>query len=473
MKIRYILLVALFLCSCNDFLDEQPISEIPADEMWQTSRDAQAGVNEIYGQLRLALRENYWYWGEFRSDNFSKGAPNAVDQEMAMANLLTSSHRSSLWTGLYKVINQANLAIKYLPNVDMPSVADKNDLMGQALALRALAYFYAVRVWGDVPLITEPVESLKEGKYEPKTAKQTVLLDVILPDLRKAETLINRVKNKERKKISIYGVWAIMADVYMWLEDYPMADQTIDKMAADPSFMRIEEDMPSLKKMFVEELNNKASDFTPENDEYTSKELIFVLHYDMQEVGVNGYSLVYQWFTGSGNRVAVLSDAFMSQFETGDLRKDFIALNYQGGWELNKFIGSTISTTLNKTCEVAYPIYRYSDMLLLQAEARANMDKWEEALDLVKKVRTRAGIGATTAPATSFVNKEDLIDYILKERQIELVGEGKRWFDLVRTDRWEEVMEPINGMDDERKVLFPIHNSHIIENPQIEQNSGY
>ena len=240
MKIKYIyvLILALFLGSCNDFLDEQPISEIPAAEMWQTARDAQAGVNEIYGQLRLALRENYWYWGEFRSDNFSKGAPNAVDQEMAISNLLTSSHRSAAWTGLYRVINQANLAIKYLPNVEMPSVADKNDLLGQALTLRALAYFYAVRVWGDVPLITEPVESLKEGEYQPKTDRQTVLLDVVLPDLRKAETLINRVGNKERKKISIYGVWATMADVYMWLEDYQMADQTIDKMAFDPSFLR-------------------------------------------------------------------------------------------------------------------------------------------------------------------------------------------------------------------------------------------
>lgn len=45
--------------------------------------------------------------------------------------------------------------------------------------------------------------------------------------------------------------------------------------------------------------------------------------------------------------------------------------NYQSGWELRKYISGDISSTLNKTCEVAYPIYRYSDMLLLQAEAQA------------------------------------------------------------------------------------------------------
>lgn len=469
----YTLVITLFLCSCSKFLDEQPISEVPASEMWKTSRDAQAGVSEIYGMLRGTLRENYWAWGEFRSDNFTKGAPNAVDQEMLFSNLLTSTHRSTTWTSLYRVINQANLAIKYLPNVDMPSVADKNDLLGQALTLRALAYLYAVRVWGDVPLITEPIENLKDGVYGTKINGKKILEEVVIADLKKAENLINRTKNKERKKISIYGVWAVMADTYMWLKDYSLADQTIDKMSKEPTFMRLETDMAGLRRMFVEELNNKASDFTPENDEYTSKELIFVLHYDMKEVGLNGYSFMYQWFTGSGSRVAVLSNPFLEKFETADLRKALVAQNYQSGWELNKFIGGTISTTLSKTCEVAYPVYRYSDMILLQAEAKARLGKWEEALELVKLTRTRAGVGATTRPASSFVDEGEVVDYILKERQIELVGEGKRWFDLVRTNTWEKVMKPINGMNDIRKTVFPINYSHIIENPQIVQNDGY
>ncbi|MFD1629853.1 RagB/SusD family nutrient uptake outer membrane protein [Pseudopedobacter beijingensis] len=469
----YFVAVSLMFASCNDFLDEQPISEIPAGEMWKTSRDAQAGVSEIYGLLRNALRENYWAWGEFRSDNFEKGAPTAVDQEMLMANLLTSTHRNASWTSLYRVINQTNLAIKYLPQVNMPSAADKNDLLGQAYALRALSYLYAVKVWGNVPLLTSPIENLKEGVYSRQVSANRVLQEVIIPDLKKAETLINRTKNKERKKISIYGVWAIMADAYTWQHEYSLADQTIDKMSHEPTFMRLETDIASLKRMFVEELKNKAPDFTPENDDYTSKELIFVLHYDMKEVGANGYSFMYQWFTGSGNRVAVLSNALLSKFETGDLRKDIYAQNYQGGWELNKFIGGTISTTLNKTCEVAYPVYRYTDILLLQAEAKANLGKWEEALDIVKKVRDRAGIGATTRSAASFANQDEVIDYILKERQVELVGEGKRWFDLVRTNTWKKTMEPINGMNDPRKVVFPVYYSHLIENPELEPNPGY
>ena len=74
---------------------------------------------------------------------------------------------------------------------------------------------------------------------------------------------------------------------------------------------------------------------------------------------------------------------------------------------------------------------------------------------------------------SDFVSSNEILDAILEERQKEFVGEGKRWFDLVRCNRWKEVMEPINGMNDERKVLFPIHRDHINQNLNLKQNSSY
>ncbi len=471
--ILLLLLTTGMLTACSDFLDEQPSSEIPKEEMWKNAKDAQAGVAEIYGLFRNMMRENYWYWGEFRSDNLSKGAPSMSDQEIVISNSMSSNHRASLWTNTYKVINQANLAIKYLPEVEMASSTEKNDLLGQALTMRALAYFYGVRVWGDVPVYTEPVENASNAEYKGRTPAEEVLREVVLADLKRAETLILK-SNKERKRISLYGVWAVMADVYMWLHEYALADQIIEKMGEDASFMALETTIEGWQRMLTTELNNKASDGNYQTDDYTTKELIFVIHYEMSEVGTNGYSYMYQWFTGSGNRAGVLSDAFLSKLDrSGDLRAPLIAMDYQGATELNKFIGGTISTTLNKTCEIAYPIYRYADMILLRAEALVHLGKWDEALDLVRTIRTRAGVGDSTRSVATFSSTEELIDYILDERQIELVGEGRRWFDLVRTNTWRKVMEPINGMDDERKVLFPIHYSHVFENPNVEQNPGY
>ena len=472
--------LALSLNSCSDFLNEEPVSEIPAGDMWQTARDAKAGINEICGLLRSTLRENYFYWGEFRSDNVAPGALVMADQARVINNLMSTDEKCAKWTTLYQMINQTNLAIKYVPNISMPDVADRNDYLGQAYALRALAYFYAIRVWGDVPLFIEPTEKYSEAIYKERTDKNYILEHVILPDLKKAESLINRNKNYERKRISICGVWAIMADAYMWAEEYNLADQTIDKMATIASkkggrFVDFEPNIATWHTMFTEELNNKPSDDTPENDEYNSRELIFLVHFNMDEVGTNGYSYMYQWFSGSGNRAAVMSDKFMSIFDEkdmkGDLRKDYTVKNYQNGNELRKYMAGDISNSLNKTCEVAYPIYRYTDMMLLQAEARAHQGKWGEALDLVKTVRDRAGLNTLTE--NDFASEDEVVNYILRERQVELAGEGRRWFDLLRTGKWKEVMKPINGMEQDGNELFPIHYSHILENPKIVQNTYY
>ena len=97
--------------------------------------------------------------------------------------------------------------------------------------------------------------------------------------------------------------------------------------------------------------------------------------------------------------------------------------------------------------------------------------EYQEALDLVKQIRDRAGL--TTATSMDFASEDDIINYILDERQIELVGEGRRWFDLLRTKKWKEVMEPINGMNQDGNELFPIHYSHINENPKLTQNPYY
>lgn len=481
-KLKYFvgaICLVLSLNSCSDFLNEEPVSEIPASEMWKTARDAKAGVNQIYGLMRNTLRENYFYWGEFRSDNVSPGAAVMADQARVINNLMSTDEKSGNWTNLYQMINQANLAIKYVPDVSMPDVSDRNDYLGQAYALRALAYFYAVRVWGDVPLFTEPTEKYSQDIYKARTDKNYIVENVILSDLRKAEALISRKANFERKRISICGVWAIMADVYMWTKQYSLADQTIDKMAdintTKGRFVDFEPSIQTWRTMFTEELNNKLSDDTPSNDEYSSKEFILVVHFNMSEVGTNGYSFMYQWFSGSGNRAAVMSNDFMSIFDqadmAGDLRKDFTVKNYQNGNELRKYMSGDISNSLNKTCEVAYPIYRYTDMILLQAEARARLGRWDEALDLVKKVRDRAGL--TTATAIDFASEEDVVNYILRERQVELAGEGRRWFDLLRTGKWKSVMGPINGMTQDGNELFPIHYSHILENTKLVQNTYY
>lgn len=472
LQFKYLLLSAIFTFTSCNLIDIDPISEIPADQMWKSERDARAGVNALYGIFRTTMRQNYYYWGEFRSDNFSQGSSLATDQMELMNNLLTSSHSSSNWSNLFTLINQANLAIKYLPDAEMSSVAEKEDLLAQSYAMRALGYFYAIRVWGDIPLYTEPNELFSESLYRERSDAEYILRNIVLEDLKRAETMTSTVVNMERKRISIMGIRAIMADVYMWLGEYSLADQTIQKLKNNPNFVALTPDIDSWSKLFTEELQRKAPDHSPTVDEYSLKEFIFLIHFDMAEVGTTGYSLVYRWFYGPlGNRMASISDSFVAKFEPGDRRKEHIITNQSGDWRFTKFAKGLISSTLATTCEVAYPIYRMTDMILLQAEARAYLGKWDEALDLLRPIRNRAGLG--TPASTSFTTTEQLVDFILKERQIELVGEGRRWFDLRRTNRWKQVMGPINGMHEDGNELFPIYYQHLDDNPKLRQNSYY
>jgi tetratricopeptide (TPR) repeat protein len=454
--------------------------------MWQNQRDVNAGIAEIYASFRLALLDNYFFWGEMRSDNFAMYQDTYAEHTKLVTNQLTKDLSCTSWASLYKTISNANFAIQNIPGANITDMVLKNDFLAQAYAMRALAYFYAVRVWGDVPVYLEPVDSFEKGEYKARTPKNEVLIQVILPDLKKAESLINPA-NVERKRISRYAIFAIMADVYMWLEDYENADQTLEKIVGNQTY-NFQANMADLKKTFVELLNNRESDNNdPTKDEYgVVNELIFVIHQNSAEAGLNNFSRIWQvlgFGTGEGSAV-VLSPALQTKYEqaknSGDIRFDNYLMPAKSDpaspLQVHKYIanGTRIHYTEMKNCQMAYPIYRFTDVLLMQAEVKANLDKWQDALNILSStVRTRAGVQASTRPLSSFSSRNELINYILDEKQLEQAGEGKRWFDLVRTKKVVEVMNPINGISKESQALFPIHQSIIDQNSELNQNEDY
>src|SRR5690606_10578021 len=118
-------------------------------------------------------------------------------------------------------------------------------------------------------------------------------------------------------------------------------------------------------------------------------------------------------------------------------------------------------------------IYRLADVMLLRAEALNARNQRAQAFLLVNKIRERAGLIAIAADEYEAYTEEEAQEIILTERQKELCFEGKRWFDLVRTGRAIEVMQPINGMSDPNNLVWPINLNVIRQNPQIEQNEFY
>jgi hypothetical protein len=481
--------VLIMLTSCDDFLNKEPISEVPVEQMWQTRRDVQAGVNNIYVNFRNTMRSNFFRWGELRADNFESKYGTADEPDMLARNQLTSSMASTLWTDLYATINAANAAIAHIHEADVPDESEKNDFIGQAYAMRALSYFYAVRVWGDVPVYLEPTENYSTIQFSTRINKTKVLTDVVIPDLKKALELIS-VNNKERKRLSKYATYAILADVYLWLGEWEKVNQTIDlfNTATGGTYLQFETDISKVKQYLSVDLNNKKPDKDYTKDEYGSiKEIIFVVHFDIQEYPTGSY--IWSLFGGGGSGIdngpgsVKLTEEFVSLFSSGnnrsgDKRKEYFVNT--GGSSLLKYIpnGSEVSSTQWNQCEMAYPVYRTTELYFMKAEALARMSRWSDALAIVNgDIRKRAAGGILTSDIytkskaiTDFASVEDLVDYILEEKRIDMVGEGKRWFDLVRTGRWTKLSK-IKNAD---QTLFPIHYSHIEENKDfITQNNGY
>lgn len=495
--IRYAMaaLLSAGISSCS-FINVDPLSEIPKDQMWQNQRDVNAGIAEIYSSFRTALRSNYFSWGEMRSDNFVLYQELPSEFRNLILNQMTTDLACTNWTSLYKVISNTNFAIKNIPGADIADQALKDDYLAQAYAMRGLCYFYAVRVWGAVPVYLEPVDNIANAVIKGRTPMEEVLRDVIIPDLEMAESLINPA-NVERKRISRAAIYCILADAQMWLGDNEAADATIDRFMAaygSPAAPKsnskyiFEPDIVKLKNSFVNHLNGVAGDNNPTVDEYGEpNEFIFVIHQNISEAGLNNYSMIWNVYgcgMGQGSTV-VLSPKLQEIYEesVGKTPVDLRFENYLCGskstmesYQVHKYMANGASVNYQDVinCETDYPVYRYTDVILMQAEIKAKLDKWQEALDLVQFVLNRAGVASKIARISDFSTRDELVDYILDQKQIEQVGEAKRWFDLVRNHRVVEVMNPINGIDNESQELFPI-NQTILDLSQgaYEQNIGY
>ena len=226
MKIYKHILIVLMLTgsvSCDEFLDTPPVSQLSIDAFWNTSQDAQLGVAALYNEVQETFEESFWSWGELRGDNYIYNDRPSDGIQQTIGNTLTVTTTGGDWSALYAAIAHANVAIEKIPVIE--TFAGQDDLLGQVYALRALMYFYAVRVWGDVPKITSLETDLTGIGRSPLSE---IYNEIILPDLEFAESLIETRRNQNY--ISLGAILAIKAHVFAWpgpQQNYQMVSNLI------------------------------------------------------------------------------------------------------------------------------------------------------------------------------------------------------------------------------------------------------
>ncbi|UOB18396.1 RagB/SusD family nutrient uptake outer membrane protein [Abyssalbus ytuae] len=431
-------------------LDKDPVSSFSAQGFYKTASDAQAGVYGIYDAVQSTFRINFAYWGEGRAD--AVGTRGQEDALPLSQNTLNKTMASARWNNIYETISRANYAIKYVPQVFEDDSELGLQLVGEAKALRALSYFYAVRVWGDVPLVTEPYESVEQEFFVTRTDKELVL-DQIEDDLLFASENCRESfgGDKDRILITQGAANALLVHFYMWNKDYESAIEYADRV--------LDNDLYSLVS-----IGNWSKIFT---SGYSSESIFEVGYNETQENALRNL------YAKGGDSYYFPSESFINSFESGDLRRDLIYdVNESQPGKIWKYFGQGFNDESQDPSDQNIVLVRLADIILLKAEAHANLNQIAEALQLLNSIRTRAGL--SELDESEAINMYgDIESAILHERLIELCYEGHRWFDLVRTGKAIEVMGPVNGLSDEANLVWPISEQALNKNPNLEQNTFY
>jgi hypothetical protein len=482
----FLISIIIGLSSCKKWLDLRPADGIVSDSFWKTKEQLGSAVNGIYASLigrppgvsDRSLAEYLFMWGELRADMVmpSTGASNE-DIEINNVNILPTNSIVN-WRSVYRTINYCNTVIDLGPTVmqnDKTLTQEQlNNYLSEAYTIRGLMYFYLARSFGEVPLKLNATTSDENIEQLPKSPKDSVLMQIV-SDLTKAEPMaVSTYGNiaKDKGKITKYTINAILADVYLWMDRYEDCIAECDKIISSNQFNLVAGNVNWNNRIFIEG---------------NSSESIFEFQYDQQ--ALNPF---YGMFLTSRRKYQA-TDKVMEEIYTIDYSNpdnfDFRGDNSS----LSSSSNSIMKFVWNATADASYIhwiVYRFADILLMKAEALNQLDRGQEALEIVYRIRRRGNAMAETDINSN--SKDDIADFILDERAREFAFEGKRWYDILRNAKRnnyerEHVLldvitttvpkdrqqSAVNKYKDHNSHYFPVYFYELQTDKNLEQNPFY
>lgn len=496
-----ILFAGVLTTSCDDFLTCLPETSVPKEKFYKTEADfeqANIGIYEMLRSIYGAGAANYgaWLMGEMRSDNttFLYNTVNRGYADREYPALFTDDANggavSNKYNNNYYMIQRANQVIQYIEDADISEQA-YNNYKGQALFLRALAYFDLVQYFGGVPLVTVAPTSYGQTMV-PRNSVDEVY-EQIIADASEAARILPPASEQAKGYASQGSAYTLLGNVYIVRKEWAKAEEALEMVKGYTL------------------LDNYADIFDPNNKNHA--ESIFEIQYwDDQAAGkqsdfaynflpiLSDPGLVEGFPSGSTNNYGgwnIPTPEMIAAYEEGDKRKD-ASIGYFTGDPVYNYVNFPYvkkyvhGATLAGYCNDNWPVYRYAEVLLFLAEAANEQGHGDVALGYLNQVHAHPRTGLQPLTTT---DQAELRELIQKERRVELAFENKRWLDLVRTGKAVEVMRefgkrfkadptkyyyPVNVFpaeeaftELEQRLLFPIPDREIRLNPLMEQNPGY
>lgn len=496
-KSIFIIIAAAFvLQACSDFLNKLPWDSIGM-ETELTASDAESLVNAAYQPLQWPKFYNMRMWTtDIIAGESVVGADGGTDgiETVQLSNFVADASNAAaldVWRGTPGIL-RANLALQVLPDADLDASLKKR-LIAECKFLRAHYYFILVRLFGDVPLRTEPLFA-GDSLTIARTPKEDVYAQIIkdtkdaIADLPyKADYASKDLGRacKEAAECQLAKVYLTLgtnyAEVVSLCQDIEDQGYDLSKMAYADNWYneatgKLNQNGPeSLFEIQYTGDPAACKNWLTDNDNQSQWLNCFMAPRGSGMVGGDGYGWQH------------VNPEFVAAYEPGDLRKD-LTIFYEGcpdfdyieynpawsttGYNVRKWC---VPKSVNKKiedCPANTVVYRFADVLLMKAEALNEQGETALAQVPLNIVRARAGL----APVTT----EDYAEMkakIIHERRMELAFEGHRWFDMIRIDDGQYAVDHLKSIGkknvNKNRLLFPVPQVEIDSNPQITQNPGY
>jgi len=466
-----IILTTTVLVSCNkDFLDLIPESSVTTDILYKTDKDFQDALTGCYTSLRSAYSDMYIF-GDVRSDD----AWHALGNNVTMNAINNFSERSSesvyanSWRDYFLVVFRANTILAKIEEFDETAIPNKTRHIAEAKFLRALAYFNLVRIFGELPLVTN-LMTIEEAYQAGRQDVDIIYNEVIIPDLLVAEAGLPATYTGVNIGRATKGAAkAILGKVYLTIKDFAKAETKLQEVTSMGYAL-----LPNYADLFNYTKNEHHSEYIFDI-EYIAGGLGLGSHFTNSFLPKSTGAFADTYFNikgGLGELNTPTMDLF-NAFDTTDIRRDIACDTNQiffKFFQIPTFTKKYIAPTASLNDSPAnWKVIRYADVLLMYAEALNENNKTTEALVVLNQVRARVGLAGYSG-----LTQADARDKIYDERRFELAMEGHRWFDLVRTGRALSIMAP-TGMSDYNVVFpLPLREVQVINDPSIfPQNAGY
>lgn len=463
--IKYgLFILAVITASCDKLLDVNPVTEIGRPQAFESIASSKGAVNGLYNNLQGVYDWRVQLIGDLLSDMSQQ--VDTWDAFISLDELAPTADNNevlALYTILYRCVDISNNIIEYVPQIEGATEAEINDLVGQAYFIRGLSYFELARFWGGIPNVygqqgvvikLTPSVGVSEEDFAPRATLRATydqveadLLEAlrILPDTRGDNTLSRGYAIKASAR-------ALLSRYYLYNQDWAKAE----------SFA-------------TEVINNSMYSLVPYDQIFRSKnsaESIFELQYTSSDP--NGMRNWYYPSNKGGRGGAALHTALYQELtaDPNDDRGTYV--DYNG----NAAVYYTTKWDMAGNADNSQ-VLRLAEQYLIRAEARAEKVSADlaGAVDDLNAVRNRAGISDFSS-----TDKQAILDAILQERKLEFVGEGHRWFDVIRKGKAMETFKnivrtkgslPSYSLASEDLQVLPFPTRELNANKNLEQNAAY